>query len=165
MHETAQVVHEPDPCARDHPRLATLPWGSMSQYLIVRRCYCSLKPRRRTRETVRAERTPRHRHHLPGITNFQSARYAEIGRDRLCTRLRTWCTSLQLRERPTPACPAYPGGRVRLGAGRKHLIVRGPLPFSRAHRLTVKAFEQRELHGTVTIRPELQVANQNVTQK
>jgi hypothetical protein len=30
---------------------------------------------------------------------------------------------------------------------------------------TVKLFEQRELHGTVTIRLELKVANQQVTQK
>jgi hypothetical protein len=29
----------------------------------------------------------------------------------------------------------------------------------------VKPFDQRELHGTVTIRPELKIANQQVTQK
>jgi hypothetical protein len=32
-------------------------------------------------------------------------------------------------------------------------------------RRTVKPFEQRELHGTVTIRPELKIANQKVAQK
>jgi hypothetical protein len=31
--------------------------------------------------------------------------------------------------------------------------------------VTVKPFQQQELHGTVTIRPELQIANQAVTQK
>jgi hypothetical protein len=30
---------------------------------------------------------------------------------------------------------------------------------------TVKPFEQRELHGTVTIRPELGILNQTVVQK
>jgi hypothetical protein len=30
---------------------------------------------------------------------------------------------------------------------------------------TVKTFEQRELHATVTICPELQIANQKVTLK
>jgi hypothetical protein len=29
----------------------------------------------------------------------------------------------------------------------------------------MKPFKQRELHGTVTIRPELKIANQKVTQK
>jgi hypothetical protein len=39
------------------------------------------------------------------------------------------------------------------------------LPLPRARRETVKTFEQQELHGTVTICPELQIANQKVTQK
>jgi hypothetical protein len=30
---------------------------------------------------------------------------------------------------------------------------------------TVKPFEQRELHGTVTICPELKIHNQKLTQK
>ena len=30
---------------------------------------------------------------------------------------------------------------------------------------TVKPFEQRQLHGTVTIRPELEIPNQKVMQK
>jgi hypothetical protein len=40
-------------------------------------------------ETVRAARTPRHRHHLPGINGSPSESYAEIGTDRLRKRLRT----------------------------------------------------------------------------
>jgi len=31
--------------------------------------------------------------------------------------------------------------------------------------ITMKPFERRELHRTVTIRPELKIANQKVTQK
>jgi hypothetical protein len=31
--------------------------------------------------------------------------------------------------------------------------------------VTVKPFKQRELHGTVTIRPELKIPNQKVAQK
>jgi hypothetical protein len=31
--------------------------------------------------------------------------------------------------------------------------------------VTVKPFEQRQLHGNVTIRPELKISNQAVTQK
>jgi hypothetical protein len=34
----------------------------------------------------------------------------------------------------------------------------------RARRRTVKPFEQRELHGNLTIRPELRILNQKVTQ-
>ena len=65
------------------------------------------------RETVRAGRTPRHCHHPPGIRNSPSESYAGRSTDRLSTRLRTWCTSLLiLPARPTPACPAYPGGQL-----------------------------------------------------
>jgi hypothetical protein len=39
------------------------------------------------------------------------------------------------------------------------------LPLSQARHQTVKPFEQRELHGTVTIRPELEISNQKVTQE
>jgi hypothetical protein len=39
------------------------------------------------------------------------------------------------------------------------------LPLSQARHQTVKPVEQRQLHGTVTIRPELKIANQQVTQK
>jgi hypothetical protein len=47
----------------------------------------------------------------------------------------------------------------RSGVGRKHarLII--------LEAATVKPFKQRELHRTVTIRPELGIANQKVTQK
>jgi hypothetical protein len=53
-------------------------------------------------ETVRAVRTPPHRHHLPGIKNFHSDSYAEIGTDSLRTRLRAWCTSLRQRPFASP---------------------------------------------------------------
>jgi hypothetical protein len=46
------------------------------------------------RQTVRAARTPRHRHHPPGIKNFHSDSYAEIDTDSLPTRLRTLRASL-----------------------------------------------------------------------
>jgi hypothetical protein len=67
-----------------HPGLSSIPRGSSasrcrSQCLMVR-------PSKR--------RTPRHRHHLPGIKNSQSESYAEIDSDGLRTRLRSWCTSL-----------------------------------------------------------------------
>jgi len=65
---------------------------------------------------------------------------------------------------PTPACPAYRGATccsVRVATFDCQTV----LPLSRARRRTVKLFEQRELHGTVTIRPELEIANQKVTQK
>jgi hypothetical protein len=39
------------------------------------------------------------------------------------------------------------------------------LPLSRASPSNREPFEQRQLHGTVTIRPELKIANQQVTQK
>jgi hypothetical protein len=37
--------------------------------------------------------------------------------------------------------------------------------YRRCLAVTVKPFEQRQLHGTVTICPELEIPNQNVTQK
>jgi hypothetical protein len=37
-----------------------------------------------------------HRHHLPGITNSKSERYAEIGADRLRKRLQALCGSFAL---------------------------------------------------------------------
>jgi hypothetical protein len=72
----------------------------------------------------------RHCHHPPGIKNFHSDSYAEIGTVRLCTRLRALCAV----------------GTFKLS-------------------VTVKPFEQRELHRTVTICPELGILNQTVTQK
>jgi hypothetical protein len=39
------------------------------------------------------------------------------------------------------------------------------LPLPRARHQTVKPFEQRQLCGTVTIRPKLKISNQKVTQK
>jgi hypothetical protein len=41
----------------------------------------------------------------------------------------------------------------------------GDIPRSPIHDQTVKSFEQRELHGTVTIRPELKLSHQKVMQK
>ena len=75
-----------------HPGLSRLPWGSV---VLTTRCRSTFTCRTRYRslelavdsETVRAVRTPRHRHHPPRIKNCQSESYAEIGRDRLCTRL------------------------------------------------------------------------------
>jgi hypothetical protein len=39
------------------------------------------------------------------------------------------------------------------------------LRLSRARHQTVKPFDQRQLHGTVIIRPELKIPHQQVTQK
>ena len=67
-----------------------------------------------------------------------------------------------LRARPTPPVQHTLGvgyGSVRVA------IARRVLPLPRARRRTVKPFEQRELHGTVTIRPELKIPHQEVTQK
>jgi hypothetical protein len=69
------------------------------------------------------------------------------------------CSNLiEMRARPTPAWPRSPGGQLcgQLAAGRNvtpMLIV------------TVKPFEQLELHGTVTICPEFKIPNQKVTLK
>jgi hypothetical protein len=69
------------------------------------------------RETVRAARTPRHRHHLPGITTFPSESYAEIGTDSLCTRLSSVvrgfaCAGLPYRPGEPPRLSSIPWGSV-----------------------------------------------------
>jgi hypothetical protein len=110
-----------------------------SQHLIVRWCYRSLK---RAVETVKPfeAKTPPHRHHPPGIRNSKSDGYAGIGTDSLRTRLRTWCASLQMFAQEThPACPAYPGGQLWLGAGRNVTALS-------IFAVTVKPFDQRQLH-------------------
>jgi hypothetical protein len=69
-----------------------------------------------------------------------------------------------LRARPTPPVQHTLGvGYARCGS--QYLIARRVLPPPRARRRTVKPFEQRELHRTVTIRPELEIPNQKVTLK
>jgi hypothetical protein len=90
------------PCGRDPSRAVQHTGGPVvarcrSQYLIVTRCYRSLKLAADC-ETVRAVRTPRHRHHPPGIRNFHSDSYAEIDTDSLRTGL-----SSVVRERPAHA--------------------------------------------------------------
>jgi hypothetical protein len=82
------------------------------------------RARRRTVKTVRAVRTPRHRHHLPGITNFQSARYAEIGRDRLCTRLSSVVREFPLCARDPPRLSSIPRGSVEARCRSQYLKVR-----------------------------------------
>ena len=67
-------------------------------------------PRARRRTVKRfQQRTAGKRHHPPRIKNSPSRSYAEIVTDRLCTRLRTWCTITNdtcITNDP-PACPAW----------------------------------------------------------
>ena len=77
--------------AGDPPRLSSIPWGSSygSVRVATFNCQTVLPLPRARRPTVKPfEKCELHGHchHLPGITNCQSARYAEIGSDRLRTR-------------------------------------------------------------------------------
>jgi hypothetical protein len=85
VHETANVVREFATISRRKPSPPVQPTGGSvvlsprcrSHYLMLTRCYRSLELAV-DRETVRAARTPRHRHHRPGIRNSKSESYAEI---------------------------------------------------------------------------------------
>ena len=60
-----------------HPALSSIPWGvQLCGQLAAGRNVSSMP--RRHRETVRAVRTSRHRHHLPGIKNSKSEGYGNI---------------------------------------------------------------------------------------
>jgi hypothetical protein len=117
--------------AGDRPRLSSIPWASVvrttrcrSQHLIVRRMLLLPRARPSNRETVRAARTPPHRHHPPRIKNCQSESYAEIDTDSLCTRLSSVGRHFDFAPETHPACPAYPGGPVVARSGSEHLTVR-----------------------------------------
>ena len=144
------------------PRLSSIPWGS-----IVRTTRCRSQRTAdacRHRETVRAVRTPRHCHHLPGIKTFPSESYAEVRTDSLRTRTASVVLrAARAREPPRPVqhTLGVSCGSVQVGTFNCQTV----LPLSRTHRQTMKPFEQQELHGTVTICPELQIANQKVMQK
>jgi hypothetical protein len=87
--------------------------------LIVRRRCRSPRARHPTVKPFEQRRTTRHCHHPPGIKNSKSESYAEIGRDRLCTRPADLVREFVHFAREThPACPAYRGGQVWLVAGR-----------------------------------------------
>jgi hypothetical protein len=71
--------------------------------------------------------------------------------------------SLRLhRPQATVSPTAVPGAQLWLGVGRN---MSDDVPLSRARRRTVKPFEQRELRGNVTIRPELKIGDQQVTRQ
>jgi hypothetical protein len=158
-------------CARDPPRPVQPTGGSSvalcrSHYLMVRRCYRSLQARRRNRETVRSATTPRHRHHLPGIKKCPSDSYVEIGSDGLRTRLSSVVREFALNcssARPTPPVQHTPGvscGSVQVATFNSQRAVTA-LPSSPSTR----EHEQRELHATVTICPELKLPHQKVARK
>jgi hypothetical protein len=67
-------------------------------------------------------------------------------------------TATALRFQPT-------GGSSAARCGSQHLIVRRCYRSLELARRTVKPFAQCELHGTVTICPELKIFHQTVTQK
>jgi hypothetical protein len=73
-----------------------------SQYLMVRRRYRSPSSSHH-RETVRAARTPRYCHHLPGILKLPIRRLFRNRHRTVCTtRLRTLCGNLLFVAPPTP---------------------------------------------------------------
>jgi hypothetical protein len=80
-HSYAKPTPEKRSRAGDPPRLSSIPGGQLWQSVQV-----AIFDRRH-RETVRAVRTPRHCHHLPGIRNSRSDSYAEIETGSLHTRL------------------------------------------------------------------------------
>ena len=146
-----------------HPACPAYPGGQLCGQLAAGRNVPSMP--RRHRKTVRAARTPPQRHHPPGIRNSQSESYAEIDTDSLRTTLRALCANLILpRAGDPPGLSSIPGGQcgsVQVATFNCQTV----LPLPRARRRTVKPFEQQELHATVTIRPELKIPNQIVTQK
>jgi hypothetical protein len=70
--------------------------------------------------------TTRHRQHLPGIKNFQSDSYAEIGTDSLRAGLSSVVREFGSRPNDPPACPAWGWGQR--GAEQ----CRGAIPTARA---------------------------------
>jgi hypothetical protein len=64
-----------------------------------------------------------------------------------------------------PAGPAYPRGELRRRLGSEVATFNCRTTYPSSSPSTVKSFEQRELHGTVTIRPELGIPRQEVTRK
>jgi hypothetical protein len=58
-----------------------------------------------------------------------------------------------------------PGGQFVARCRSQYLIVRSCYRSLELAVETVKPFEQRQLHATVTICPELEIPNQTVTQK
>ena len=71
------------------------------------------RTRRRNRKTVRAPRTPRHRHHPPGIRNFHSDSYAEIDMDSLRTGLSSVVREFgSQHDRPYRLADIRTGGRL-----------------------------------------------------
>jgi hypothetical protein len=76
---------------------------------------------------------------------------------------RTLCANCCARD--PPGLSSIPGG-VKCGSVQVAIFDgQTVLPFPRVRRRTVKPFKQCELHGTVTICPEIKIPNQKVTQK
>jgi hypothetical protein len=158
---------EPTACARDRPRLSSVPGGSSasqcrSQLIVSRRC----RSLERRRTVKRFEQRVLHRTvTIRPELKISIQTVTEIGTDRLRTRLRTWCTSLAPScARDRPRLSSVPGGSSASRCRSQYLMVRRSYR-SLERRRTVKRFEQRVLHRTVTIRPELKISIQTVTQK
>jgi hypothetical protein len=103
------------PHRRMIPGLSGIPGGSVAADDPVQLAIFSCQPALPLSQARRRRQLHGHRHHPPGIRNFHSDSYAEIGTDSLRTRLRALCASLPEFARDPPR----PGQRTHRVSNRR----------------------------------------------